>query len=128
MIIRTVFVIGLGISLAACAGSGPREVRGERNVITAEEIAQSNHANAYDIVLRLRPQFLQQRGGISIRDADPVYPLVYVDGMQRGGINELRQVPGSIVQHIEFISPADATTRWGTGHAAGVIYVSTRRE
>ena len=57
-----------------------------------------------------------------------MYPVVYVDNIRRpGGLSALYSIPSSMIQGMEFIGPADATTRWGTGHQAGVIRVVTGR-
>jgi hypothetical protein len=132
MTIRTVLVAAtLALTIAACGGSTPRAGQagpgGDRNVILAEEIIQVENATAMDVVQRLRPHMLQRRGPTSISQQENTYPVIYIDGLRRGDINELRQIPASTVARIEYISAADATTRWGTGHTAGVIAVSTRR-
>jgi hypothetical protein len=111
--------------LAGCAGSGERAGGGARNVITAEEIRQLSVANAMEVVERLRPHFLQRRGPATFENPAST-AVIYVDGVRRGGTGELRQIPASHAVSIEYISPADATTRWGTGHVAGVIHVRTR--
>ena len=38
----------------------------------------------------------------------------------------LRNVPAEQVERIEFLSAADATMRYGTGHASGAILVTTK--
>jgi len=102
--------------------------RGSGNVITAEEIARENVSSAFEAVERLRPQFLRSRGKTSTdsRDepttAQPL-PVVYMDETRFGGIASLRDIPVSDIKEIRYISPSDATTMWGTGHANGVIQI-----
>jgi hypothetical protein len=127
MINRTAVVVTCALVIGACTSTAQRVARGDRNVITIEQIEEVENTSAYNIVQRLRPHFLQRRGQTSITNPDSAYPVVYVDDMMRGGVSELRQIPGTIVARIEYITPADATTRWGTGHPAGVIAVYTRR-
>jgi outer membrane cobalamin receptor len=119
------------LSLVTACGTSPRAgsagAGGDRNVILSEEISQVDNATALDVVQRLRPHFLQRRGPTSIRAQESSYPVVYIDGLRRGDINELRQIPAGTIERIEYVSAADATTRWGTGHVAGVISVTTRR-
>jgi outer membrane cobalamin receptor len=119
--------VTLTAATSACGGSAPRVATADRNLITAEEITQVESATAFEVIQRLRPRFLHRRGALSIRNPENVYPVVYVDGMRRGEVGELRQIAASTVATIEFISAADATTRWGTGHPAGVILIITRR-
>jgi hypothetical protein len=125
--IRTVVLLLVGAGLLSCAGGGPRARGGSGNIITAEQMSLYPNASAWEVVQRFRPRFLQPRGQSSIANPDASYPVVYVDGMRRGGIAELRQIPVVNLETIEYIASADATTRWGTGHAAGVILVTSRR-
>jgi outer membrane cobalamin receptor len=126
-----ILLVAVALSVAAACGTSPRAgsagAAGDRNVILAEEISQVDNATALDVVQRLRPHFLQRRGPTSIRAEVSSYPVVYIDGLRRGDVNELRQIPAGTVERIEYISASDATTRWGTGHVAGVISVTTRR-
>jgi hypothetical protein len=125
--IRAATLLLVCVGMLACTGSGRRADGGSgSNVITVEQMAQYPGANAYEIVQRIRPRFLQRRGQTSISNQESPYPLVYMDGMRRGTIDELRQIPSLILDSIEYISPADATTRWGTGHTAGVILLTSR--
>lgn len=78
---------------------------------------------AYEAVVQLRPAFLRARGARSIRDPSPNARIVYVNDMRHGGIDVLRSIRVEEIDEIRFISAADATTRWGTGHAGGVIQV-----
>jgi hypothetical protein len=120
------------LTLGACASGGAsgktRTSRHSRNVITSEELATATDVtNAYDAVLHLRPQFLQSRGNTSMNEesspgGQPL-PIVFLDGQRFGGVETLRNIPLSNVKEIHFISAADATTRWGTGYANGVIEV-----
>jgi outer membrane cobalamin receptor len=127
MRMRTVVIILAGAGLLACSGSGRRFDPGNTNLITREQVDEYPNASAMELVQRLRPRFLQRRGQTSISNQHSPYPLVYVDGLRRGGVDELHSLPAMTIEAIEYISPADATTRWGTGHMAGVIHVTTRR-
>jgi hypothetical protein len=124
---RTMLIILAGAGLLACSGTGRRVDTGNTNLITLEQISEYPNSSAMELVQRLRPGFLQRRGPTSIRNPGSPYPLVYVDGLFRGNIDELHVLPALSLESIEFISAADATTRWGTGHMSGVIHVTTRR-
>lgn len=123
----TLVIVLAGAGILACSGSGRRVEPGSSNLITLEQINEYPNSSAMELVQRLRPRFLQRRGQMSIRNQESPYPVVYVDGLFRGGIDELHSLPAMTLESIEYISPADATTRWGTGHMAGVIHVTTRR-
>lgn len=114
----------VALLLAACSTAPRAESQGrDRNLITAEDIAGINVMDAYEAVRQLRPEFLRARGSFSIRSAEGQYPVVYVGGVRYGELNQLRAIRANDVLSIRFIGAADATTRWGTGHAGGVIEV-----
>ena len=97
---------------------------GSRDRITQEELANIDVQNALQAVQRLRPQFLQTRGGASQSITQgPVDIVVYVDQTKMGGPSTLAQIPISDVKEIQYLSATDATQRYGTGHGAGAIIV-----
>jgi outer membrane cobalamin receptor len=123
--IATVFLTAL---LAACAStSGGTTAGRQRNVISQQEIADSNLTTAYEIVESLRPEYLRSRGMASMRSETPETAVVYIDGVRAGGLEALRQISRDILQEIRFLSGSDATTMYGTGHGGGAIQVITRR-
>ena len=119
-----------GLALLVAGGcyrtSGARQVTRSTNTLNAEEIAAANVTTAYEAIERLRPHFLRGRGASSIQDPTST-PLVYMDDVRLGSIGTLRQISALTVRQIQFITARDATTRWGTGHANGVILVLTNR-
>jgi hypothetical protein len=103
------------ITTAACASSaGPRAPARSSDVISAEEITQSSAANAYDLITRLRPRWLQPArttssiGGGVVRQ--PV-TLVYLDGSRLGGIEALRTLSLTNVRSVEWYDEQRAATR-----------------
>ena len=100
------------------------------NEISRAEIMErgANAHNAMQLIRRLRPAWLRSRGSNSFSVAGTEYAVVYVDNIRRpGGLSALFGVPSGEIRLMEFIGPADATTRWGTGHQTGVIRVVTGR-
>jgi hypothetical protein len=76
---------------------------------------------AYDAVQRLKPNFLATRGysGFDRRS-------VYLNGVRLlGGVDNLRNIEASSVRQIVFLSPIEATARYGTGNGAGALLVDT---
>ena len=112
---------------AACV-STPDGVSGgrQRNLITVEELEPFQQLTAYDAIQQLRPRWLQARGAMNIRDSGQVYPRVSVDGVSRGEMDQLRTISVHMIKEIRFLSAADATTRFGTGYAGGVIEILTK--
>lgn len=116
---------------AACAGAPALRPRPDRSfareAIGEAEIAASQATNMAEAIRLLRPTWLRSRGPPSIRSSVSPYPVVYVDGIRVGESQWLREIPCASVAQVRFIGSADATTRWGAGHASGVIFVTTRR-
>lgn len=110
-----------------CSSSGERGQRGSGPVIEADAIAQISVNDAYQIVQNLRPAWLRTRGTISIQNPRASEAVVYLDGLSYGDLGSLRQISAGDVERMEYISASDATTRFGTGHAGGIIMVTTKR-
>jgi hypothetical protein len=123
-----VLVTAVSLALLACA-SGPSSggTSRNRNVITQEEIEAQPTSTAYELVQRLRPTWLRNRGPSSIRSGSPSLPVVYIDEVWSGGLEALSRVSTQIVREIQFINGRDATTKWGLDHGGGVIMVRTGR-
>lgn len=129
---RTIhFAFILGILVSGCAT--PREGttgRGQSDVLTAEEIAETTAQNAYDAISLKRPFFLKSRGPRSLQGA-PVgqtveFPIVYVNGMYYGELETLKNIHISQVREIRYFDHNAATLRFGTGHTGGIILVLLR--
>lgn len=119
------------LSSVGCASSGDGDrtrASAGRDAISLEMIEEiaASVQDAYAVVDRLRPQWLRSRGSMSIRNPQPVYPVVYVDGQRYGDLDSLRTLGVQSLGSLQFISAAAATTRYGTGHAGGAILVVTR--
>ena len=120
--------------LVACASATPRAESarplraGPRDAITEAEIARITATDAYDVVRKLRGNFLASRGVTTFWRTDGgATPQVFVDGMHVGSLAELRGIPANVIHEVRFLSAADATVRYGTGYASGVIQVTTKR-
>ena len=117
---KRVFVWLVVLSIACASGGGGSAVRRNSNVITLEEIEAVEATNAYDLIQRLRPQFLRPAGV-----GDPV--VLYIDGTRREGLGDLRTLLKSSVREVRYLDSTDATTRFGTNHRSGAIQLTTRR-
>jgi hypothetical protein len=108
-------------------GAGHRE-RAESQIITEDEVEASRTATAYEVIQKLRPNFLSYRGetGFDKTTSQP-FPMVYVDGQEFGQIASLRNIPASQVSTIRLYRSWEAATQFGTGNMAGVIAITTRR-
>ncbi len=130
--LRAPIAIVVAATMVACASSGAgsagTRVRHSPNVITAEELATVDVANAYQAVQRLRPQFLTasrgptERGGAAGATDGGIQ--VYLDDTHAGDVRALTQIPVSGIKEIRFLTAIEATQRYGTGNSAGAIVVS----
>ena len=109
---------------AACALPFHRQQsRRDHSLITREQIDQHKFNSAFDAVQSLHSNWLQPRGTDSFNT--PSIVLVYYDNVRMGGVETLRAIHARTVDHIRHHNGVDATARWGVGHSAGVIFVST---
>jgi hypothetical protein len=129
---RHVSRFSLAIVLAAataCASSGTSRPGGPRHsayVITDEEIsAAQGVVTVYDAIQRLRPQWLTNSRARNVGSNDQL--IVYLDTNRYGTIESLRQMPIGGVTDIKYLSAAEATNRFGTGHAGGAIVITMSR-
>lgn len=121
-------ILGYGAALAlaaACSTASQGPARGGGNLITRAELEAVPSSSAFDAVQRLRPHWLSRPRAPSFQLDNPV--MVYVDRNQFGALESLRGLSTEQIEQMEFVSARDATTRYGTGHASGVIEVTTRK-
>ena len=122
------------LSMASASAGCASAVGGNRasgatgaDTLTGDEIRESGEENLYLALSRLRPQWLRARGRASLTFEQSTTPVVYLFGIQHGPVNTLSAMNVNDVQGVEYMSPADATTRFGTGHTGGVIFVDLVR-
>jgi hypothetical protein len=117
---------------ASACGPGPAPAGGlgfrDRTILTAEEIEGSRSAGwtAWDLIAKLRPEYLRSRGPSSLRSLAPVTAVVYVDEMRFGELDALRTMSVDQIARIQYLNASDATTRFGTDHFGGAILITTK--
>jgi hypothetical protein len=133
MLARHLYLVAIAAALGCATastthdtGTGTAAVRRNPNLITAEEIATINVANAYEAVERLRPNFLRSRGRTTLTANAIEYPNVYLNRQRYGDIGQLRNILASTVREIRYYSPAEAGTQFGLDNANGVIEVTLK--
>jgi hypothetical protein len=102
----------------------------QSNVISSEEIdaIRSEVPDAYQVIERLRPQYLRLRGGSGRVDMNSaaIEIQVVVDNSGRGSLSVLRSIPSITIKEIRFLNGTDASIQFGTNYGAGAILVFTR--
>jgi Outer membrane cobalamin receptor protein len=99
-----------------------------RNILTRVEIEDSHANSAWDAIVKLRANFLTSRGANSLLLQVNKEPTVFLDDVEYGNLGSLKNIPASSVAEIRFIEGWNAETKFGPGHAAGVIDVFTRTQ
>lgn len=125
--VRWLSMLVVALAVTACASAGTAGQRVDRNLLTRDQILETNKQNAFDVVETLRSNWLRSRGPTSLTQQSAEVQ-VYIDDNRLGGVETLRSINTSLVQYIRHFDGIAATGRWGLDHGAGVIYVSTREE
>ena len=111
---------------SACAssggggGNGEGSPRRDANLITRDELVDVSDRSVLEAIQVLRPQWLRRTG---FRND---LPSAIMDN-QRYELEFLETMSPDEVLDIRFVSPSDASVRWGTGYPSGVIQVRTRQ-
>lgn len=121
-------VAGLVI-LASCASQQSGQAIGpDFRTITEAEVDSAHAVTAYELIYKLRPQFLQGRGKLSLDPRVPTAtPRVYVDEQYYGEISSLRAILADVIGSVHFYTGSDAQYKFGHDNAAGVIAIITKR-
>ena len=123
---RKLLLIALGaMALASCSPAAAGS-RGSPDRITRQQLETLEVLSAYDAIQRLRPTWLQTRGPTSISGGVAI-PRVHINDSRTAALEDLRALPSSSVESMQFYNAADATTLFGTNYPGGLIEVRTRR-
>lgn len=114
-----VLLFSLGLFVAGCAPAGETTRQSQRGAVTQSQIEASGvSTNAYDILQNLRPEWLTTMRG---------EPVIYVDNVRHGNsVQSLRNISAQNIGRIERMTSTQASNRFGPGHLAGAILVTTR--
>lgn len=124
LLVPAVLLGGLG-----CAHQSTSERVAARNdaVLTAEEIATvSGAATLYDVIRLRRPRWLRPPQPVSVRSELQTGIRVYMDRVEFGGVETLREIHPSAASQVQYLRPSQAETRFGPGHPNGAIVVITK--
>lgn len=122
------FAVGFSFPLSGRGGSAPpvrAAPRGGPPPITADEMDGTGVRTAYEAVELLRPDWLIPRGSHTFREVATQRIRAYLDDVELGGVEALREVNAHDIASIHFLDTAAATYRWGAGHSHGAILVLT---
>lgn len=118
------FAIAVLVASAACGGASTRSrSRVDSSVLTGEQLEELHYQTVLEGVQALRANWLNQRGPDSFLAPSQIW--VYLDNTRLGGVQTLGQISPRLVSTVRKLNGIDATARWGLGHSAGVIAVTT---
>ena len=115
-------------ALSACAThTVPPGTAHDSTLISADEIDSAHVSTAYDVIHKLRPQFLMGRGKLSLLlGGPPALPRIYVDDQYYGDASTLHGVFAETLESIRYYSGSEAQYKYGHDNAAGVIALVTK--
>ena len=109
---------------AAQHATSTQRQRQERNRIRVDEIQASNANSVYQLIQSRRGMWLMRDNQpTSLGENGGGQLLVFFDGAQLGGVEELREVPLAGVQVVEFLNPAETEHKLGKYTTIGAIRV-----
>lgn len=125
---RTIFLtLAAYLLISGCASSGSMAAGmsyRDPNLITLEEIRNSEATDAFSLVRSLRFQWLRKRGSRSITFLEEAsMPVVYVNGTYFGDVYSLEQLANNDIREIRFFGPSDTGFPATRDHPGGVILV-----
>jgi hypothetical protein len=101
--------------------------RRERNRIRADEIRASNASSVFQLIQARRGMWLMRnQSSTDMSGTGASALLVFMDGAQLEGVDDLRQLPIAGIALIEFLTPAEAEHKLGKYTTIGAIRVLTR--
>lgn len=125
---RWVIILPLAVAIGCSHPKlGPGDVFNSQ-VITEDEIVASRASTAYEVIHKLRANFLTNRGETSLnRSQSNPYPTVYIDDQEFGPISTLASIPAAQITMIRLYRVSEANAKYGTHNLAGVIAITTRQ-
>jgi hypothetical protein len=128
---RAVYAVIAGLAVACSSNPKTTTETGatpsDRNIITQAEIAQLPSSSLYDLIQKVRPEFLRSRGTSSFSDTNTEYPVVFVDGRQYGDMASLRTLVSAQISQVRYYDAMAAQAKFGVIKASGVIDVTVKQ-
>ena len=119
------------VTLLACASGGRSANRTSPTRITRYEIAGSNASNAYELISRLRPDWLRRQptGSVAGGVVRSQSVLVYLNRQRLEDLNALKTISAGGIESAEWVDASRVQTVLPDvpgGAIAGAIVIKTR--
>ena len=129
-ILRWTAAAALACGLIASPAHAQQRPRTDRNHIRADEIEASHATTVYQLIQARRGMWLMRNrttdADMSATGAGTL--LVFLDGAQLDGVEDLRDIPTAGVRVVEFLNPHEAEQRLGKYTTVGAIRVLSHDE
>jgi hypothetical protein len=128
-----VIMVTVGCSSSGAARKTAAGPKVDPDLIVAAEFDAKGFRDAYDIVQRLRPNWLTSKSGSSAARRMGTAGsglVVYLDNARMGGVEALRQLNTGAIESLRFMDAANATARLpglGSSVISGAIVAQSRR-
>ncbi|HEY2026292.1 MAG TPA: hypothetical protein VGG78_04755 [Gemmatimonadaceae bacterium] len=125
-------LLALAVGCASSTGAGaagPGSAvpdTGDRSYIGDAQLAASSET-AYEIVQRLRPEYLRPDPVVRNAVTTHIDPVLVVNGRQTGSVDDLRRMPASSLTRIRYYGPEEAKRRFGMQFTAAALELTYRQ-
>ncbi len=128
---KSIYVLALAAAVGCASQSGPNApggtvvARTDRNIISEAEIQSVPSSNLYELISKVRPEFLRSHGpqSLSSGSTSSEFATVYMDGRAYGDISSLRSIVSTQVSQVRYFDASTAASRFGVINGNGVIEV-----
>ncbi len=113
------------VVLTGCATTNSKTPHGPHNMIQLGQIREQTASDAYDLIRKLRPQWLRSRAHRSSHfNGTAPQAMVYVNDNRYGDIDSLREISAEQIKEVRFMNAGEAAIRFGLNLAGGAILIS----
>ena len=119
-----------GSPAAAQPGGASTPTKSTASLLIADDLRKTDALNLGDAIQRLRPEWLRRSNaraantmGASRTASEPL--VVWIDNNRAGGPDILSQIQISNVRSVQYFTPSEAESRFGTGNSSGAILILT---
>lgn len=120
-----VATLAIVLSLS-CRSRPPEHGAPAQNVITMAEIDSAHANNVYEVITRLRGNYLRDRGKVSILSNTHARAVVFLNDQEYGIPETMRNLSPDRVAEIHFYPGTEAVTKFGAQYGGGVIQLISR--
>jgi hypothetical protein len=124
-------IVAVGCATAAPSGgsSGGTVLPSNRSVITEAEIPTTGTETAFDLIRRLRPEYLRVKPTqtyVGAQSADAPPPTVIQNGQRFGYPEDLKAISASTLSTVRYYNIEEGKRKFGMQYGGGVIEIAYR--